>query len=63
MIRELERVDPSTMKHEEKLAFWLNIYNALMMHVSYRLDACLFFVFFLYMVSIKKIENVLGRPI
>ena len=63
MIRELERVDPSTMQHEEKLAFWLNIYNALMMHVSYKLDSCSFFVFFLYMVSIKKIENVLGRPI
>ncbi|KAI5056243.1 hypothetical protein GOP47_0028061 [Adiantum capillus-veneris] len=32
LVQELERLDPGELKHEEKLAFWLNIYNALMMH-------------------------------
>ncbi|RZR92959.1 hypothetical protein BHM03_00021373 [Ensete ventricosum] len=27
-------VNPRKMKHEEKLAFWINIHNALMMHVN-----------------------------
>lgn len=26
------------MKHEEKLAFWINIHNALVMHVMILLD-------------------------
>ncbi|KAF8401486.1 hypothetical protein HHK36_012426 [Tetracentron sinense] len=30
----LEDVDPRRMKHEEKLAFWINIHNALVMHVT-----------------------------
>ncbi|XP_008808904.2 uncharacterized protein LOC103720790 isoform X1 [Phoenix dactylifera] len=33
IIRQLETVDPRKMKNEEKLAFWINIHNALMMHV------------------------------
>ncbi|XP_008797011.2 uncharacterized protein LOC103712304 isoform X2 [Phoenix dactylifera] len=32
IIRRLETVDPRKMKNEEKLAFWINIHNALMMH-------------------------------
>ncbi|KAJ7524330.1 hypothetical protein O6H91_17G000900 [Diphasiastrum complanatum] len=32
MIIQLEKVDPGSLKHDEKLAFWINIYNALMMH-------------------------------
>ncbi|KAH7351894.1 hypothetical protein KP509_19G019200 [Ceratopteris richardii] len=32
LVRGLERLNPGKLKHEEKLAFWLNIYNALMMH-------------------------------
>ncbi|KAI5081809.1 hypothetical protein GOP47_0001552 [Adiantum capillus-veneris] len=32
MVEKLERVDPSQLKHNEKLAFWINIYNALIMH-------------------------------
>ncbi|XP_038970264.1 uncharacterized protein LOC103720790 isoform X2 [Phoenix dactylifera] len=32
IIRQLETVDPRKMKNEEKLAFWINIHNALMMH-------------------------------
>lgn len=29
----LEVVDPKKMKHEERLAFWINVHNALVMHV------------------------------
>lgn len=32
MVEQLEKVDPSQLKHNEKLAFWINIYNALLMH-------------------------------
>ncbi|KAM7261308.1 hypothetical protein ACFE04_008675 [Oxalis oulophora] len=32
LIQKLEKVDPSKMKREEKLAFWINIHNALLMH-------------------------------
>ncbi|MCO5568200.1 hypothetical protein L7F22_021896 [Adiantum nelumboides] len=32
LVQELEKLNPGNLKHEEKLAFWLNIYNALMMH-------------------------------
>ncbi|KAL1190011.1 hypothetical protein V5N11_033319 [Cardamine amara subsp. amara] len=31
-VKNLEKVDPSRMKREEKLAFWINIHNALVMH-------------------------------
>lgn len=33
LICRLEEVDPRELKHEEKLAFWINIHNALVMHV------------------------------
>lgn len=32
LISRLEEVDPRKLKHEEKLAFWINIHNALVMH-------------------------------
>ncbi|CAI9115330.1 OLC1v1016211C1 [Oldenlandia corymbosa var. corymbosa] len=32
LVEILESVDPRKMKREEKLAFWLNIHNALVMH-------------------------------
>ncbi|KAL2333657.1 hypothetical protein Fmac_014870 [Flemingia macrophylla] len=32
LICQLEEVDPGKLKHEEKLAFWINIHNALVMH-------------------------------
>ncbi|XP_071729983.1 uncharacterized protein [Rutidosis leptorrhynchoides] len=32
LISLLEQVDPRNLKHEEKLAFWINIHNALVMH-------------------------------
>lgn len=33
LIHRLEGVDLRKMKHEEKLAFWINVHNALVMHV------------------------------
>ncbi|XP_023769657.1 uncharacterized protein LOC111918222 [Lactuca sativa] len=33
LVSQLEQVDPRKLKHEEKLAFWINIHNALVMHV------------------------------
>nr|XP_043629315.1 uncharacterized protein LOC122600633 [Erigeron canadensis] len=33
LISQLEQVDPKKLKDEEKLAFWINIHNALVMHV------------------------------
>ncbi|KAK2411062.1 hypothetical protein QL285_046385 [Trifolium repens] len=32
LICQLEEVDPGKLKHEEKLAFWINVHNALVMH-------------------------------
>lgn len=32
LVQQLEGVDPGQMKHEQKLAFWINVHNALMMH-------------------------------
>ncbi|CAL9145117.1 uncharacterized protein LOC104000224 isoform X1 [Musa acuminata AAA Group] len=32
LIRCLETMDPRKMEHEEQLAFWINIHNALVMH-------------------------------
>ncbi|KAJ6845020.1 uncharacterized protein M6B38_290020 [Iris pallida] len=32
LVSKLETVDPRKMKKEEKLAFWINIHNALLMH-------------------------------
>lgn len=33
LVEQLERVDLSVLETEAKLAFWINIYNALIMHV------------------------------
>lgn len=34
LISKLEEVDPRKLNHEEKLAFWINVHNSLMMHVT-----------------------------
>jgi hypothetical protein len=34
-VERLQNVDPPKMSHKQKLAFWINIYNALLMHVSW----------------------------
>ncbi|KAL4581248.1 hypothetical protein LXL04_017458 [Taraxacum kok-saghyz] len=33
LVSQLEQIDPRKLKHDEKLAFWINIHNALIMHV------------------------------
>lgn len=35
LVSRLEEVNPRNMKHEEKLAFWINVHNALAMHVKF----------------------------
>ncbi|WCJ33840.1 hypothetical protein M5689_015176 [Euphorbia peplus] len=32
LVSQLEEVDPRKLKHEEKLAFWINVHNSLVMH-------------------------------
>ncbi|KAI3411620.1 uncharacterized protein J3R85_017801 [Psidium guajava] len=32
LVEQLAKLDPSSMIHDEKLAFWINLYNALIMH-------------------------------
>ncbi|GAV67121.1 DUF547 domain-containing protein/Lzipper-MIP1 domain-containing protein [Cephalotus follicularis] len=32
LVRQLEEADPRRMQHEQKLAFWINVHNALVMH-------------------------------
>lgn len=34
LVQKLETVDVRTMSNEEKIAFWINIHNAMMMHVT-----------------------------
>lgn len=38
LIYRLKEVDLKAMKHEEKLAFWINVHNTLVMHVSSKLS-------------------------
>jgi hypothetical protein len=33
-VEQLAEVDPTCMNCDERLAFWINLYNALIMHVS-----------------------------
>ena len=33
LIKRLEKIDPTKMVREEQLCFWINIHNALVMHV------------------------------
>lgn len=58
LVSQLEEVDPRKMKHEEKLAFWINVHNALIMHVnSYSQETLnLMLLFFLFCLSL------LGKP-
>uniref|UniRef100_A0A6N2L7M6 DUF547 domain-containing protein n=1 Tax=Salix viminalis TaxID=40686 RepID=A0A6N2L7M6_SALVM len=37
LVSRLEGVNPRKMKHEEKLAFWINVHNALVMHAAYNI--------------------------
>jgi hypothetical protein len=33
LVEQLQDIDPRIMTNDEKLAFWINVYNALLMHV------------------------------
>jgi len=35
LVSRLEETNPRNMKHEEKLAFWINVHNTLVMHVKF----------------------------
>ncbi|XP_042439958.1 uncharacterized protein LOC122025249 isoform X2 [Zingiber officinale] len=32
ILHQLDKVDPSKLKNDQKLAFWINVYNAIIMH-------------------------------
>lgn len=34
LMEQLSKVNPNHMNSDEQLAFWINLYNALIMHVS-----------------------------
>ncbi|CAM6080181.1 unnamed protein product [Sphagnum tenellum] len=42
LVEQLASVDPSHLSHDEKLAFWINLYNTLMMDVAYTVGGHLF---------------------
>ena len=44
MVEQLEKVDPSQLTHDEKLAFWINVHNALLMHVIISRPICESFI-------------------
>jgi len=62
LVGELGKVNPAHMSNDEKLAFWINLYNALLMHVSITLILyfCLslsytvFVKHFILIIMIKK---------
>lgn len=33
LAEQLENVNPGQLSHEQKLSFWINLYNALLLHV------------------------------
>jgi hypothetical protein len=45
-VEQLERVDLSMSEDNMKLAFWINVYNSLIMHVMPDIAQSLCFVFF-----------------
>ena len=49
MLEALQQVDLRFLTHQQKLAFWLNIYNTCIMHV------CSFFFTFVYICAIYLI--------
>ncbi|KAK9988163.1 hypothetical protein SO802_028402 [Lithocarpus litseifolius] len=51
LVSQLEEVDPRKMKHEEKLSFWINVHNALIMHA--------FLVYGIPQNNLKRISVIL----
>jgi Protein of unknown function, DUF547 len=54
-VEQLGKVNPGNLSSDERLAFWINLFNALIMHV------CLLFVvlsiisFFFFLLKIKNV--------
>lgn len=50
ILHQLDKVDPSKLKDDEKLAFWINVYNAIIMHVNFHSEAY-YYYYYLFNVS------------
>ncbi|XP_004248733.1 uncharacterized protein [Solanum lycopersicum] len=51
LVSKLKEVDPRKMRHDEKLAFWINVHNALVMHA--------FLVYGIPRSTLKRISQLL----
>lgn len=61
LISRLEEVDPRKLKREEKLAFWINVHNALVMHVMVHTSKllnlqCWFSILWMVMIKLQLIS-------
>lgn len=45
ILHQLDKVDPSKLKNDEKLAFWINVYNAIIMHVNFLSETYEYYLF------------------
>nr|GMC87581.1 uncharacterized protein LOC109161268 [Ipomoea batatas] len=57
LVSRLEQVDPSKMRHDEKLAFWINIHNSLVMHLNHILQA--FLIYGIPRSNLKRVSLLL----
>ncbi|XP_038723914.1 uncharacterized protein LOC120015526 isoform X1 [Tripterygium wilfordii] len=62
LVCRLEEADPRKLKHEEKLAFWINIHNALVMHAILAYGATQNNVKRLYLL-LKAAYNIGGHTV
>ncbi|KAH0722686.1 hypothetical protein KY290_005343 [Solanum tuberosum] len=51
LVSKLKEVDPRKMRHDEKLAFWINVHNALVMHA--------FLVYGIPRSTLKRVSQLL----
>jgi hypothetical protein len=58
LVEQLERVDLSMSGTSIKLAFWINVYNSLVMHVSARKSISVFvlFNFIMFMIMLVSFQ-------
>lgn len=54
LVEHLAKVNPIHLSCNEKLAFWINLYNALIMHVGCNI--------FYHTCSLQKISKALQTP-
>lgn len=50
LVEQLERVNASQMENNAQIAFWINVYNALLMHVRIILGVGLILPFVLHVI-------------